>query len=135
MAKKQSRCAYCGKRFQAQTGKRFCSPACFHKAQAGRPRLDHEHSLQQRARVCEQCGKEFLADWRNASRRFCSLACSGKRRRKLTDAQVRHIVRAAAQGKTLKAIADEVGVTAQHVGYLARTHGRRKKPARRTRKR
>lgn len=134
MARKQSRCAFCGKRI-AQPGHRFCSAECFHKAQAGRPRLDHEHSLQQRARVCEQCGKEFLADWRNASRRYCSVECAGKRRRKLSDAQVRYIVRAAAQGKTLKQIAEEVGVTAQHAGYIARTHARKKKGAPRGRKR
>jgi transcriptional regulator NrdR family protein len=127
MAKRQSRCAFCHKQIEAQAGQRFCSPGCFHKSQVGRRRLDHAHSLERRERVCAQCGKRFLADWRNASRRYCSVACAGKRRRKLNEAQVRHIIRAAAKGKRLKDIAAEVGVTAQHVGYIVKTRRRSKK--------
>ena len=84
-----------------------------------RKRLSHEASLARRRRVCHRCGEEFLADFRHAERKYCSIACSTQNRRKLSDAQLRGIQKAIARGDTFRAIAKRCGVTPQHIGYLA----------------
>ena len=84
-----------------------------------RKRLSHEASLARRRRVCHRCGEEFLADFRHAQRKYCSIACSTQNRRKLSDAQLRGIQKAIARGDTFRAIAKRCGVTPQHIGYLA----------------
>jgi ribosomal protein S27AE len=83
-------------------------------------RLDHETSLARRQRVCTRCGKGFLADYRHARRKFCSIACSTQNRRKLSDAQLRAIRQAVRKRATFRSIAARHGVTPQHIGYLAK---------------
>lgn len=56
-------CANCGREFAAHKGRKYCSSACYHRAQ-----------VTQVARNCEQCGAEYTAR-PNRPSRFCSQAC------------------------------------------------------------
>lgn len=81
-------CQYCGKTFKrvvypSSTGQfRFCSPTCRNKGRhLGLPERTIEKPPRTRARprkstpiICEQCGKEFMAQ-PSKSRKFCSHEC------------------------------------------------------------
>jgi hypothetical protein len=63
-------CAVCGKLFMGTKVQRFCSNAC--KAKNRR-----DLGLDNVQRICEQCGKPFMAS-RFESQKYCSRECMGK---------------------------------------------------------
>lgn len=92
---RRAKCAWCGCRFDAKHGVKYCSKGCSNSFRAESARLKYEAEFVPVEFSCLECGKTVQTTYRQPRSSFCSDACSlrnAKRiRRKMERARLREV--------------------------------------------
>ena len=74
---KEIKCKQCGKIFSVipSSKQQFCNYKCAAKWLKGENH--HAYNIEERKRICKNCGKEFTVDYKNCPQMFCSNECQG----------------------------------------------------------
>ena len=75
---KEIKCKQCGKTFSVRPSSKqqFCNYKCAAKWLKGKNH--HGYNLEERKRICENCGEEFVVSYKNCPQKFCSNECQGE---------------------------------------------------------